>query len=168
MDTAILEPQQIELKKQTEITDRQRLSIRNYRRMGIDMEIKENNVIKITHARLKNGFLLNQKELYDRARDVFPDKKFKIVAVVYCLQPDEITQEWIFAKMDEFGIKRKDLIKQLGIDSSYLSLLFADKSNPRKINLTRSMKATFFYYFKTYQLGQKFKNYVEHIRATAS
>jgi len=138
----------------TNITDRQELSILNYRRMGIDMKVLENNFIKITQARLINGIILNKKELHQRAREVFPDKVFKIIPVVYSPDLRIITQEWIFAKMDEFGIKRKDLSKQLSLDSSYLSLLFADKSNPRKINLSKPMKALFFYYFLSYELNR--------------
>jgi len=161
----ILEPQQVELKKQqTEVTDRQELSIINYRRMGIDIEVLEDNFIKITHARFKNRILLNQKELYERARKIFPDKKYKIIAVVHCLRPSEITKEWIVSQMDELGIKRNDLIKQLGIDKAYLSLLLSDKPNKRSINLSRSMKATFFYYFLSYRLSQDFRNYIDSIQ----
>jgi len=138
----------------TNITDRQELSIQNYRRMGIDIEVLENNFIKITQARLINGIILNKKELHYRARKIFPDKIFKIIPVVYSPNLKEITQEWIYAKMDEFGIKRKDLAKQLSLDSSYLSLLFADKSNPRKINFSKPMKALFFYYFLSYELNR--------------
>jgi len=154
----ILEPYRMEL------TDRQKLSVRNSRRFGIDIEVLGPDTVKITQARLLKGFLFNQKELYDRARKIFPDKGTKIIPVVYSLQLDDITEEWIRDKMEELGIKRKDLIKQLGADSSYLSLLFADPSNPRKINLTRSMKATFYYYFMTYQLGREFRGYIKHVQ----
>jgi len=147
-----------------ELTDRQKLSVRNNRRFGIDIEVLENGAVKITQARLLKGFLFNQKELYDRARKIFPDKRTRIIPVVYSLQLDDITENWILGKMEELGIKRKDLIKQLGADSSYLSLLFADPSNPRKINLTRSMKATFYYYFMAYQLGRDFRGYIDHVQ----
>jgi len=168
MEAEVLEPQaelqQFRISEQMELTDRQKLSIRNNRRFGIDIEILDYNIIKITQARLLKGFLFNQKELYDRARKIFPNKEIKIIPVVYNLQLSDINEEWILEKMDELGIKRKDLIKQLGADSSYLSLLFADKSNPRKINLTRSMKATFYYYFMTYQLGREFRGYIKHVQ----
>jgi len=147
-----------------ELTDRQKLSVRNNRRFGIDIEVLENGIVKITQARLLKGFLFNQKELYDRARKIFPDKRTRIIPVVYSLRLDDITEDWILGKMEELGIRRKDLIKQLGADSSYLSLLFADPSNPRKINLTRSMKATFYYYFMAYQLGRDFRGYIDHVQ----
>jgi len=161
----ILEPQQFGISEQMELTDRQKLSIINYKRFGgIDIEVLDDNIVKISQNRITNGILLNQKELLERARKIFPEKKVKIIPVVYNLQLSDITEEWILDKMDELGIKRNDLIKQLGMDKSYLSLLFADKSNPRKINLTRSTKAIFYYYFQTYELGRKFRNYVKHIR----
>jgi len=144
--------------EQTNITDRQELSIQNYRRMGIDIEVLDNNFIKITQARLINGIILNKKELHQRARGVFPDKIFKIIPVVYSPDLKIITEEWIFEKMNEFGIKRKDLAKQLPLNSSYLSLLFAEKSNKRKINLSKPMKALFFYYFLSYELNRDLRD----------
>jgi len=147
--TETSEPQQIEL------TDRQKLSIINYRRYGgIDIEIIGNNKVRISQNRLINGIVLRQKDLLERARKIFPDKEIKIIPVVYNLQLSDITEEWIFAKMDEYGIKRNDLIKQMAIDKSYLSLLFSDKSNKWKINLTRSMKTAFFYFFLSCELSR--------------
>lgn len=67
---------------------------------------------------------------------------------IFTLNIEPITEEWIVQKMQELGLKRKHLTADLGLDSVYLSLLFADKSNPRKINLSKPMKALFYYYFK--------------------
>lgn len=63
-----------------------------------------------------------------------------------------ITTEWINDKMHEYGLKRKDLTAEIGIDKSYLSLLFAKPENPRKIQLSKPMKAMFFYYFLSKEL----------------
>lgn len=51
--------------------------------------------------------------------------------------------------MEEFGIKRNDLIKQIAIDKSSLSELFSGNRG-----LTKSMRATFFYYFLVYKLNR--------------
>ncbi|VDH04943.1 hypothetical protein [Bergeyella zoohelcum] len=63
-----------------------------------------------------------------------------------------VTTEWINGKMHEYGLKRKDLTAEIGIDKSYLSLLFAKPENPRKIQLSKPMKAMFFYYFLSKEL----------------
>lgn len=129
------------------LTASQNKSISAYRAAGIDIDILEDNQVKITQSRLVNGFILNQKQLHERAREVFPDAK--IIPVVYSLQVDDISIDWVESKMDEFGIKRNDLIKQLAIDKSSLSEMFSGNRG-----LTKSMKATFFYYFLTYELNR--------------
>ncbi|MGG5506715.1 MULTISPECIES: hypothetical protein [unclassified Myroides] len=129
------------------LTASQNKSISAYRAAGIDIDILEDNQVKITQSRLVNGFILNQKQLHERAREVFPDAK--IIPVVYSLQVDDISIGWVESKMDEFGIKRNDLIKQLAIDKSSLSEMFSGNRG-----LTKSMKATFFYYFLTYELNR--------------
>lgn len=129
------------------LTASQNKSIANYKAFGIDVEILEDNQVKITQSRLVNGYVLNQKQLHERAREVFPDAK--IIPVVYSLQVDEINIDWIEQQMAEFGIKRNDLIKQLAIDKSSLSEIFSGNRG-----LTKSMKANFFYYFLTYKLNR--------------
>lgn len=141
--------------KTLSITKRQEQSIRNYKRLGIDIEVLEDDTVKITQSRLINGFILNQKQLHDRAKEVFPD--YKIIPVVFSIQLESINEQWILERMNEFGIKRKDLIKQLAMDKSYLSLLFAESSNKRKINLSKQVKSLFFYYFLTYELNRDFR-----------
>lgn len=130
-----------------ELTTTQKKSIANYRSFGIDVEILENNQIKIIQSRLVNGYVLNQKQLHVRAKEIFPDAK--IIPVVYSLHVDDVTIEWVEQQMDEFGIKRNDLIKQIAIDKSSLSELFSGNRG-----LTKSMRATFFYYFLTYKLNR--------------
>ena len=131
----------------------QNKSIANYKQFGIDIEILEDNQVKITQSRLVNGFILNQKQLHERAREVFPDAK--IIPVVYSLQVDEINTDWIEQQMEEFGIKRNDLIKQLAIDKSSLSEMFSGNRG-----LTKSMKANFFYYFLTYKLNRDLREQI--------
>lgn len=125
-------------------------SISAYKAAGIDIEVLEDNRVKITQSRLVNGYILSQKQLHERARDIFPDAK--IIPVAYSLQVDDIDLKWVSDKMKEFGIKRKDLMKQLAIDKSSLSDMFTERRG-----LTKSMKATFFYYFLTYELNRDFR-----------
>lgn len=136
------------------ITKDQKTAIQNYKKVGIEFEI-EGDVVKVFQKRLFNGYILNQKQLYERAKEIFPDAKIK--PIVFSLDVSSIDEKWIEEKMNEFGIKRNDLIKQLALDKSYISLLFADENNSRKINLSKPMKAMFYYYFLTYELNRDFR-----------
>lgn len=130
-------------------------SIITYRKAGIDIEIidKSDFTVKIAQNRLINGWILNQKELIERAKDIYPNAK--IIPVVYSLNVDDITIDWINSRMDEFGIKRNDLIKQLALDKSSLSLYLSGK---RKMD--KSQKAAFYFYFLTYELNRDFREYL--------
>tara|TARA_B110000093_G_C12707330_1_gene300706 strand:+ start:105 stop:587 length:483 start_codon:yes stop_codon:yes gene_type:complete len=135
-----------------------RESISNYSRMGIKielLEIEDNSArVKIQHKRLINNYMLNQKQLVERVKDVFKPTglKTKVVPMVYFIDPQLVDFDWINLKMSEFGIKRNDLIKQLAIDKSSLSLFLNGK---RKMN--KLVKAAFYYYFLTYELNRDFR-----------
>lgn len=133
-----------------ELTIDQKRSIDNYKRMGIDIDVLDDGKVKITQSRLLNGFILNQKQLHDRAREIFPNAK--IIPVVFSLDASSITIKWIEDKMKEFDIKRKDLIKQLAIDESSLSLYLSGKRR-----MDKSQRAAFFFYFLTYELNRDFR-----------
>ena len=117
------------------------------------MEVLDDDTVKVSQTKLINGYILNQKQLIERGKDVYPDKK--IIPVVFSLNVEDITLEWIESKMDEFGIKRNDLIKQLAIDRSSLSLIMSGKRE-----LSKPMRATFFYYFLTYELNRDFRDFL--------
>jgi len=118
--------------------------------MGIEIEVLDEKTVKITQSRLLNGFILNQKQLVERAKEIFPEHN--IVPVVHSIDVDLIDLEWIEARMKEFGIKRNDLIKQLAIDKSTLSSMFSGDRG-----LTKSQRAAFFFYFLTYELNRDFR-----------
>lgn len=131
-------------------------SIAGYNSLGISIEPLQDGTVKVTQSRLFNGYILNQKQLIERGRELYPEAK--IVPVVYSLNVNEITIEWIENRMQEFGIKRNDLIKQLAIDRSSLSLILSGKRE-----LSKPMRATFFYYFLTYELNRDFREYINQL-----
>lgn len=139
------------------ITKDQQTSIQNYKKVGIEFDF-DDDIVKVYQKRLVNGYILNQKELHERAKEVFPDAK--IQPIVFSLDVSSIDENWIEEKMTEFGIKRNDLVKQLALDKSYISRLFSDEKNTHKINLTNQVKAMFYYYFLTYELNRDFREYL--------
>ena len=132
-----------------------------YKSVGLFIEVLEtdqNNVVtkvKIKQKHLYNGYILNQKQLVERAKLLYSNSglpKVKVIPVVYSLDVNIVSLEWVENKMDEFGVKRSDLIKQLSIDESSLSLFLSGK---RKMN--KLVKAAFYYYFLTYELNRDFR-----------
>ena len=144
-----------------QLTEQLSRSISNYRRMGIVIEVLEMDdkiaKVKVVQERSPNGYFLNQKQLVERVKGVFEHTGLKtnVIPVVYGLDVSTITLEWIKERMEEFGIKRKDLMRQLAIDESSLSLLLKGE---RKMN--KLVKSAFFYYFLTYELNRDFREEV--------
>ncbi|AZA93059.1 Uncharacterised protein [Chryseobacterium nakagawai] len=132
------------------ITKDQQISIQNYKKVGIDIEILNDNTVRIVQSRIINGYILNKKELIERAKEIFPGAK--IQPIRYSLDVSLVTPEWIQYKMKEFGLNTNDLVSQVALDKSSLSLFF---SGERKLN--KSVKALFFYYFLTYELNRDFR-----------
>ena len=140
-------------------------SVIDYRKAGIlveEIELDQTDIddgfipgiaakVKITQSKLINGYVLNQKELVQRAKKLYQllGREVKVVPVVWSLDTDTITLDWITDRMEEFGIKRNDLIKQLAINKSELSKLFSGTTS-----LSYSTKAKFYWYFMVYELNR--------------
>ena len=130
-----------------------------YKKVGIYIEILDDSVepwtIKITQTKLVNGFVLNQKELVTRVKDLFEEIPTKVVPVTFSLDLTSISQTWLLKKMNEFGLSRKDLIKQLGLTKEDLQNLFS--KNPKISNPT---KAALFYYFLNHENNRDLRKHL--------
>jgi predicted transcriptional regulator len=73
--------------------------------------------------------------------------------VVYGINTDEVTIEWIKSKMKEYGVKKNDFVKQIAIDKSSLDLILFSDKEPSK-----TVKALFYYFFLTLQINRDFRN----------
>lgn len=140
-----------------ELTAEQKRSISNLARLGVDVKIVDGDTVLIQQNRLINKRMLTQEQLHSRGRAIFP-LPYKIKPTVYAVDFSGITVEYVKEKMELYGIKRNDLIKQVGVNKSYLSLIFAEEGNERKISLSRAMKAALYYYFVSYELNEDIKN----------
>lgn len=115
---------------------------------GIKIEEMEDNKVKVTQTKFDGFRLFNQKELVSRGRTLYPQKKYKVVANTFSFQADSISPEWIREQMQLYGIRPKDLVHQLGINSSNISELINGKRP-----LSTPVSALFYYYFQTKRLG---------------
>lgn len=130
-----------------ELTEFQKIALRNFNMVGIEIEFIDNENLKITQVKNYNGYILTKKELVEKAKKVFPD--FLIKPVRFSLDISEIDENWIKEKMKAIGLSINDLVAQTTIDKSSLSLFL---SGERKMN--KSVKALFYYYFTTYELNR--------------
>lgn len=95
------------------------------------------------------GCLYTRKDLVEKARRLYPDKKYKVGVNTYSLQVSDITPEWIQEQMQLYGVKPSDLVRQLALSKASVSVL---------INGNRPMashtKALIFYYFLSLRLSK--------------
>ena len=130
--------------------------------MGIRIEILEQGVdtvkVIVVQEKTPNGYFMNQKQLVERVKEVFKPTGLKtnVIPVLYSLDVSTITPLWIEDRMKEFGINRKDLLHQLAIDKSNLSLML---NLERKMN--KEIKSAFYYYFLVYQLNRDLRGNIE-------
>jgi len=140
--------------------EKQAESLRNYQKHGIKISKVEEDTVVIKQETLLNGYILNQKQLVTIAKSIYPD--YKIKPVVYSINVDKVTIEWINDKLNEFGIKNNDLVKQLTIDKATLTLYLSSNKE-----LTKPIKALFFYYFLTYEINKAIRsdfNFIENAK----
>ena len=76
-----------------EMTMRETQLTNLYKTMGIDMELLPDGKVKVEQVTDTNGILLNQYDLRQRGKQVFPNRH--IVPKVFFLDTDVVTPLWI-------------------------------------------------------------------------
>ena len=104
-------------------------------------------IVKVWQRENKAGKYLTAKELIDRAKGVFADIDSEI-NIHFRPIPfktdtlENVDTDWINNKIEQLGLKQRDIVKLLNIDKGSLSRLLSGE------NLTKSSKAMFYYLFK--------------------
>lgn len=139
---------------------------RGYTGISINItEVKDSNVkVSVEQISMRSGWILNRKELVERADDVLKSIKdqFKIKYNVLLYKSDfsEITKPWIKSKMKKFGLNQSDVCANLGLDKGTLSDILSPKSVR---TLTRFQKSTFYFYFTNFELNKNFREYIKEL-----
>lgn len=148
-----------QLPLQEAVLERISNSISTYAAAGIIIEVVDFDgliaLVIITQSNLNIGNILNNKNLYELGKSVFSgidEIKFKIIPSVFSLNVHNITIKWIEDKMKEFRVNKKDLVKQTAIDNASLGLILLGK-----IELSKPIRAMFFYYFLAFELNRNFR-----------
>lgn len=130
---------------------RQRM-LAQYRSVGIYITEEEGDIIVVRQREITGGFVMTQRQLLERARVLYPDKRYKIKPVVYQLDLDTVTPEWIQEQMQTYSVRPSDLVAQLGLTKSEVSLITNGKRS-----LSRVMRSAFFFYFLSFQLNKELR-----------
>lgn len=116
----------------------------------------EGNTIKIRveQRKLINNWILSQKDLVTRAKDLFKDilpdaVRLHYVALTFNPNLDEIDIQWVEERMTKYSLVKNDIIKHLNIDKATLSLFFSGERG-----LTKSQKSAFLYYFMVFEINR--------------
>ncbi|MGR4839112.1 MULTISPECIES: hypothetical protein [unclassified Bacteroides] len=59
-----------------------------------------------------------------------------------------VTPEWVDEQLTKHGLRRNDIIRQLGFDKASLSLILSGKRG-----MPKSTRAAFYFYFLAYELS---------------
>lgn len=109
--------------------------------------------IGVTQAKLgPEKEYYSQKDLIDLIHKIykkyFPNHGIIVRASPYELSPAlKVNSEWIKKKMDEHGIKLKDIVTDTGLNNTQLSVLI-NGGKP----LSDAMKAMFYFYFRSKEI----------------
>jgi len=117
------------------------------------IQVSDNKIIvHVIQGRSSAENYFDQKRLIQIVHEMFdsvvpPGTKLNIHAVPY-KEPEVniVDSKWINNRMHSLGIKVKDIAEETGIDRSQISALLS-KEDPRP--LSQTMKAFFYYYFKS-------------------
>lgn len=122
-----------------ELTHEQRHTIGRYSAWGIDIEPLDDDRVIIKQARLPLGrILLTQRDLVQRAKELFPERH--CLPVTYATEIDQVTPAWIQGQMDELGLKFKDLQRMTCLSKDTLKKILSGEQA-----LLPSQRALFFY-----------------------
>lgn len=111
-------------------------------------------IVRAEQKDLVNGRLLTKKELSERVRDMFrgelpEDWKLTVSAVNFDRKDiDNITVDWVKARMEKLGLKAKHLSNYTGIDKCTVSSILSGGKE-----LTKWHKVGLYYFFKYYEVA---------------
>ncbi len=142
--------------------NRKKLSVsaqmyRRYAHLVIEIiSFNENRVIvRAEQKDSMSGKQLNKKEIVERVREMFKgtipeDWKLTVSAVDFDRKDiDAMNDEWIRRRMNNLGIKSKQLTTYTGIDKCTISSILNGEKD-----LTKWHKTAFYYFFKYYEAAQ--------------
>lgn len=112
--------------------------------------------IRVTQDKNPNGNHFTGKELAGIAHKTFDDllapAKVVVNPIAYVESPvNDVNAEWINAQMSTTGIRLKDMIAETGIAKAQLARYI----NETDKEMSQTVKAFFYYYFKSKTSGRR-------------
>lgn len=117
--------------------------------------------VRVAQQELKNGLLLNQRQLVSRAAKLLEPimgRQHRIHFFPLTFKPDfaAVTTDWLQEKLAAFRLSRNDLIKQTGLDKEAIGRVLNGYET-----LTPAQQAILYYYFLLYEVNQNIREFLD-------
>lgn len=131
------------------LSDNQTKKIASLLKAGITFSFPNEETALIKQEKIVSYKIFSNKQLHSLAKDIFPDTK--IIPVVFSLNLESITIEWVSKQMRLYGINAKDLQRQLGFEKEVINDFLKLRTKLKPLE-----KAALFYYFLTFENSKDF------------
>lgn len=116
--------------------------------------------VRVVQQELKNGYLLNQRQLVGRAAKVLEpikDGQHRLHFYPLTYKPDFsiVTADWLQEKLAAFKLSRNDLVKQTGIDREVIGQILKGYEQP-----TPPQQAALYYYFLLHEVNHHIREFL--------
>ncbi len=119
----------------------------NLQKLGITFKEVDTDIVVIKQTYPIGGNILSGKQLHTIARKYYP--KHKIKPVTFQLNAPTITLEWVLEEMELLSISRKDIMNQLDVDKTTISLALSGKRP-----IPKMLAIALYYYFLSIRLNR--------------
>lgn len=126
------------------LSENQTKKIASLLQEGITFSFPNQETVLINQEKIISGKIFSNKQLHTLAREIFLESK--IIPVVFSLNLDSVTTEWVTKQMRLYGINAKDLQRQLGFDKEAINDFLKLRTKLKPLE-----KAALFYYFLTFE-----------------
>jgi hypothetical protein len=137
-----------------ELSKNQKEAISRVKDTGVLFEFPTIDTVIVKQNEIIYSQIFSNKQLYSLAKEIFPESK--IIPVVYSLDLDKITIEWVTKNMRLYGINAKDLQRQLGFEKETINDFLKLRTKLKPLE-----KSSLFYYFLTFENN---KHYLEFLK----
>ncbi|MCX2741517.1 hypothetical protein [Pontibacter anaerobius] len=117
--------------------------------------------VRVVQRELKNGYLLNQRQLVGRAANVVAplmDGPHRIHFYPLTYKPDFsiVTAGWLQEKLAAFKLSRNDLAKQTNLDKTAIGRMLKGYEQP-----TPPQQAALYYYFLLHEVNHHIREFLD-------
>ncbi|MBP6127993.1 hypothetical protein [Flavobacterium sp.] len=137
------------------MTQSQKETITNLKETGIQFEFPKEDLVIVRQKEVVYNQLFSNKQLHTLGRELF-EAPIIIKPVVYSLDLNTISLEWVISQMELYRINAKDLQRQLGFKKDNITgfLKLGKQLKPEE-------KSSLYYYFLSFKSNVDYLDYLK-------